>query len=122
MTVRIKRVYDPPSPDDGFRLLIDRLWPRGLTKSAAAADEWMRDVAPSTALRTWYHHQTEKWPEFRERYLAELATNGALVERIRELEREHGTVTLLYGAKDEQHNQATVLADEIHSGGESPSH
>lgn len=122
MTVRIKRVYDPPSPDDGFRLLIDRLWPRGLTKSAAAADEWMRDVAPSTALRTWYHHQTEKWPEFRERYLAELATNSALVERIRELEREHGTVTLLYGAKDEQHNQATVLADEIHSGGESPSH
>lgn len=111
MTVRLKRVYDAASPDDGYRVLVDRLWPRGLTKQAAAADCWLRDVAPSNELRKWYHHEAANWPEFRERYLAELAENPSAVRQLRDIVSQHPVVTLVYGAKDERQNQAVVLAE-----------
>ena len=109
MTVKIKRVYDDPDPADGTRILVDRLWPRGLSKEKAALDDWMKDLAPTSALRTWFGHRPERWTEFQERYRAELRHNpavAALRQRI-----AAGTVTLLYGARDREHNQATVLAD-----------
>lgn len=104
----IKRVYDAPSPDDGFRVLVDRLWPRGLSKEKAAVDLWLKDVAPSTELRTWFNHDPEKWDEFVTRYHAELKDNPAVAE-LRRAIKEHGRVTLLYGAHDEKHNQAVAL-------------
>lgn len=108
--VKIKRVYDPPAASDGYRVLVDRLWPRGLTKEAAAVDLWLRDVAPSTELRKWFHHEAQKWSEFRERYEKELRANPDAVARLRDVVRTHA-VTLVYGAKDEEHNQAAVLRD-----------
>ncbi len=113
MTISIKRVYDAPSPDDGYRVLVDRLWPRGLTKERAAADVWLRDIGPSNDLRKWYGHDVARWPEFRERYRAELASRPAPLQELRAIASEHGTVTLLYGAKDEEHNQAVVLAEVL---------
>jgi uncharacterized protein YeaO (DUF488 family) len=111
MSIRTKRVYEPRSSGDGYRVLVDRLWPRGLRRDAGDIDLWLRDVAPSTALRTWYHHDVERWPEFRERYLVELATHGELLDLILDLEAHHGDVTLLFAARDELHNEAMVLAD-----------
>jgi len=111
MAISIKRVYDAPSPDDGYRVLVDRLWPRGLTKERAAAAVWLRDIGPSTELRKWYGHDVARWPEFRERYRAELASGGAPLEELRAIASEHDMVTLLFGAKDEEHNQAVVLAE-----------
>ncbi|MGV8083668.1 MAG: DUF488 domain-containing protein [Coriobacteriia bacterium] len=111
--IKLKRVYEPAAPDDGYRVLVDRLWPRGLSKEKAAVDLWMRDVAPTTELRKWYGHEVEKWPEFRKRYKKELAEREDLLGELRELERREGTVTLLFGAKDEEHNQADVLAEVL---------
>ena len=105
--VRIKRVYVPPDAADGQRVLVDRLWPRGLTKEKAAVDVWLKDIAPSTELRQWFHHEAANWEEFEARYLAELAGNSAVAE-LRTL-IEAGPVTLLYGAQDEMQNQAVVL-------------
>lgn len=113
MTIKLKRVYEPASPDDGYRVLVDRLWPRGLSKEKAAVDLWMRDIAPTTELRKWYGHEVEKWPEFRKRYEKELAEREDLLGELRELERREKTVTLLFGAKDEEHNQADVLAEVL---------
>lgn len=110
----IKRVYEPPMPKDGRRILVDRLWPRGLKKSDAALDHWFKEVGPSTALRQWFGHRPERWPEFRRRYRAELAKNPAL-EELRALVKRR-RVTLLYGAKDSAHNQAVVLAEYLHGG------
>ncbi len=110
MSVQLRRVYDEPSDDDGLRVLVDRLWPRGLTKERAAVDVWLRDVAPSTDLRRWFHHEEPLFDEFTRRYRAELADNPALDE-LRALVASHDVVTLLYGAKDPVHNQATVLRD-----------
>lgn len=107
MKISIKRVYEPPSESDGKRILIDRLWPRGLTKQQVAADLWMKDVAPSTTLRKWFGHDPDKWVEFQRRYKAELAQGTAFAE-LRKAAAE-GHVTLLYGAKDERHNDAVVL-------------
>jgi uncharacterized protein YeaO (DUF488 family) len=109
--VRVKRVYEKASKDDGWRVLVDRLWPRGLTKEAARADFWMKDVAPSDALRKWFGHQPEKWTAFRKKYRAELAKKRSLISELQMMEKEHGTLTLLYGAKDEEHNQAVALAE-----------
>jgi len=109
MAFRIKRVYDPPSPADGARILVDRLWPRGLKKAEARIDRWMKEVAPSTALRTWFGHEPARFAEFRKRYAAEMAGNPALAE-LRKLGRGK-TVTLLYGARDPQQNQAAVLLE-----------
>lgn len=106
--IEIKRAYDEPSKTDGIRILVDRLWPRGITKEKAEIKEWAKDLAPSTELREWFHHETRLWPEFEKRYLAELKKNEA-VEAFREQYREAGHLTLVYGAKDEQHNHAIVL-------------
>ena len=107
----IKRVYEPPSKRDGLRVLVDRLWPRGLKKSDAALDHWFKEVGPSTALRQWFGHDPAHWPQFRRRYRAELAKNPAL-EELRALVNRR-RVTLLYGAKDDKHNQAVVLAEYL---------
>ncbi len=105
-SVAIKRAYDPPAPKDGSRILVDRLWPRGLTKKKAALDGWMKDVAPSTSLRKWFGHKPERFKDFAKRYRAELKGNPAL-EELRALK---GKVTLIYGAKDPKINHAIVLA------------
>lgn len=111
MPVSIKRVYEPASEDDGYRVLVDRIWPRGVSKQQARLDEWDKDVAPSTELRAWFGHDPAKFEEFRTRYLAELRDNPGL-ERLRE-RAEHGVVTLVYSAHDEMHNQAVVLRDAV---------
>ena len=111
--IRTKRVYEKPAKEDGFRLLVDRLWPRGLTKERAAADQWMKEIAPSDVLRKWFGHEPEKWPEFEERYRKELAAKKELLGEICKLETEHKVVTLLYGRNDEKQNQAVVLADVL---------
>lgn len=108
MNIRLKRAYEAPAKEDGERLLVERLWPRGLTKEKAAVDEWFRDVAPSPALRKWYAHDPEKWEEFRRRYLAELRGNRDEVERLRARVTK-GPVTFIYAAKDETRNSAVVL-------------
>lgn len=107
--LRIKRVYDPPARDDGFRILVDRIWPRGLRKEDAAVDLWLKDVAPSAALRRWFGHDPEKWAEFKRRYHAELARNRAALKPLEDAMRK-GRVTLVYGARDTEHNNAVALA------------
>ena len=108
--VRVKRVYDAPAVDDGVRVLVDRVWPRGLSKEKARIDQWLKEVAPSTALRQWFGHDPARWTEFRRRYRAELKQNLAPLEALRSLVRGKAA-TLVYGARDEQHNQAVVLAE-----------
>jgi uncharacterized protein YeaO (DUF488 family) len=109
--ISIKRAYEPPSDSDGRRVLVDRLWPRGISKAEARLDDWMKDVAPSDALRRWFGHQPERWGEFRRRYREELDGNPA-VETLRKLAAE-GPLTLVYGARDEAHNDAVVLAERL---------
>ena len=113
---RIKRVYAPAAPEDGFRVLTDRLWPRGLAKEAAAVDLWLKDVAPSTELRKWFKHEAPLWPEFQVRYRLELQTpeRQAALAELRRLEREHGTVTLLFAVREEVQNHTQVLMAELH--------
>jgi len=108
--IRIKRVYEEPAKEDGYRILVDRLWPRGLTKERAKVDLWMKEIAPSDALRKWFGHEPEKWTEFTKRYGTELAKRKDLLKEVKRLEREHGTVTLLFGRKDEKQNQAVLIA------------
>ncbi|MFA7684832.1 MAG: DUF488 domain-containing protein [Syntrophales bacterium] len=107
MDIRLKRIYDPPADSDGVRVLVDRLWPRGIAKIKARIDHWCKDVAPSGELRRWFGHDPEKWQEFEKRYRSELDNNPALSE-LRELSRK-GTITLLYAARDQLHNEAVVL-------------
>ena len=104
-----KRVYDAGAKDDGYRVLVDRLWPRGLTKAKAHVDLWLKEVAPSTALRKWFGHEPEKWPEFQKRYRAEMKLQPQALATLRKLETEHEKVTLLFGAKSEERNQAVAL-------------
>lgn len=106
---RAKRVYDPASKDDGFRILVDRLWPRGMKKEAAKVDLWLKDVAPSDVLRKSFHHESLKWPDFEKKYRAELNKKSDSLVTLKSLEKEHGTITLLFGAKDLEHNQAVIL-------------
>jgi uncharacterized protein YeaO (DUF488 family) len=113
--LRLKRVYEPAAPEDGVRVLIDRLWPRGLTKKMAAIDHWMKDIAPSSELRKWFGHDPGRWTEFRNRYMEELRQHMALLDQIRDLAKE-GTVTLLFGAHDEEHNDAVVLQEVLLKG------
>ena len=108
--IRIKRVYEKPAKEDGWRVLVDRLWPRGLTKEAARVDLWMKDVAPSDELRKSFHHDAMKWPGFEKKYQTELKKKTEWLSELKKLEKEHGTVTLLFGARDAEHNQAAVLA------------
>jgi uncharacterized protein YeaO (DUF488 family) len=108
--IRLKRAYQSPAEDDGARILIDRLWPRGMTKKSAAINEWLKDVAPSTELRQWFGHDPARWQEFRRRYAGELRRNPEHLGRLRELARQ-GRITLVYSAHDEVHNDAVVLRD-----------
>jgi uncharacterized protein YeaO (DUF488 family) len=110
--VRLKRVYEPPSAEDGVRVLVDRLWPRGLRKEDAAVARWMKDIAPSTGLRQWFGHDPERWPEFHRRYAAELRHHKPELEELRAL-AQHDPVTLLFGARDEAHNDAVVLREVL---------
>ena len=110
MNIRTKRVYEAPAKGDGARILVDRLWPRGLSKEKAQVDLWLKDIAPSTGLRKWFAHDAEKWQEFRRRYEAELERNDEQVAALRE-EAAKGPVTLVYGARDTEHNEALVLKD-----------
>ena len=108
MNIKIKRAYEQPHKDDGLRILVDRLWPRGLTKEKARVDLWLKEIAPSTELRKWFAHDPDRWEGFRGRYETELIHNHDLVKVLKEKARE-GTVTLIYGARDEKHNEALVL-------------
>jgi uncharacterized protein YeaO (DUF488 family) len=108
MHVRIKRVYLQPNEEDGARILVDRLWPRGLTKEKARVDLWLKNIAPSTELRKWFGHDPDKWTEFQMRYRAELRNNQEQVSLLKQ-EAAKGSITLVYGAKDEEHNEAVVL-------------
>lgn len=110
MSIRLKRIYEPPRRDDGLRILVDRLWPRGVAKHSAAIDCWLREIAPSDALRRWYGHDARRWAEFRRRYRAELRAQRALVNELRKLARRR-RVTLLFAVHDEQHNNAAVLRE-----------
>lgn len=107
--IRIKRVYDRPANDDGFRILVDRLWPRGLSKEKAKVDLWLRDIAPSDNLRKWFAHEPEKWADFKTRYEMELRGKEELLHRVRQAEKDKGVVTILYSARDEEHNNAVAL-------------
>ena len=107
--IQVRRVYDPPEADDGARVLVDRLWPRGVSKERAHLDLWLKDIAPSTTLREWFNHDPAKWSVFGERYQAELSANPVAVAQIMALIKQ-GPVTLLYGARDTEHNEAVVLA------------
>lgn len=113
MSIGLKRVYDPAAESDGYRILVDRVWPRGLTEETARVDLWLRRIAPTTELRKWYSHDVEKWTDFQRRYEEELARHGELLDLIGDIERHRKTVTLLFGAKDEDHNQANVLVDVL---------
>lgn len=112
--LQIKRAYQAPEAGDGQRVLVDRIWPRGVSKDEARIDAWLKDVAPSTALRKWFGHRPERWEGFRERYLEELKANPA-VETLRQI-MAGGPTTLVYRAKDEAHNQAVVLAEFLGRG------
>ncbi len=109
MEIRVKRIYEPPEPGDGYRLLVDRLWPRGVSKESASLDAWMKEVAPSAELRRWFGHDPSRWPEFKRRYAAELGTRQDLVAEILSRARD-GPITLIFSARDRDHNQAVALS------------
>jgi len=118
MDVRIKRIYEPADPSDGTRVLVDRLWPRGVSKAAARLDAWAKEVAPNDELRRWFGHEPERWAEFRRRYRRELEARPEPLGRLlREVDPER-PLTLLFGAKDEEHNQAVVLKEFLEEQGQ----
>ena len=108
MSITIKRIYESADPKDGYRVLVDRLWPRGIKKEAAHIDQWLKEVAPSSKLRTWFHSGAGSFTEFKKKYLAELKENPALKE-LKSMVKEHKKLTLLYGSKDEKNNHALIL-------------
>ena len=114
--IRLKRTYEKPAKEDGYRILVDRLWPRGLSKSDAKIDLWLKDIAPTGDLRKWFSHDPAKWQSFRQRYKAQLVGSGDTLKEIRGLEKEKGAITLLYSAKDERHNDAVVLLEVLAAG------
>ena len=117
LDVRSKRAYDPPAADDGQRVLVDRLWPRGVSREAARLDGWEKDVAPSNELRRWFHHDPARWQEFCERYRVELTQPAGRAALARLAERAaQGRLTLIYAARDREHNEAQVLVDLLHGG------
>jgi uncharacterized protein YeaO (DUF488 family) len=113
--VRLKRAYEPAAADDGFRILIDRLWPRGVSRGRAKLDEWNRELAPSTELRRWFGHDPDRFAEFRRRYLEELRGQRPALAELRRRARE-GRLTLVYAARDSEHNDAVVLAEVLRRG------
>lgn len=118
--IRLKRIYEPPQSSDGDRILVDRVWPRGVSKERAHIAHWLKEVGPSTALRKWFGHDPKRWREFEKRYREELRGQSELLAQIETLEDERGTVTLVYSARDTQHNQAVVLRDLLASRGARP--
>jgi uncharacterized protein YeaO (DUF488 family) len=112
MTIKLKRAYEPAAKADGTRVLVDRLWPRGVSKKAARIALWLREIAPSAELRKWFGHDPEKWSQFKKKYFRELDANTDAVDQLRKLIRG-GTVTLVYGAKDEEHNDAVALKEYL---------
>lgn len=115
MAIYLKRAYDPPEPGDGMRILVDRLWPRGVSRESARIDVWLKGIAPGTPLRKWFAHDPLKWDAFRERYFQELSRNPAAVAELRE-QVHRGAVTLVYGAKDREHNHAVALREYLDRG------
>ena len=113
MTISVRRAYEPREATDRYRILVDRLWPRGISQEKADVDLWLRDVAPSSALRTWFGHRVERWSEFRERYRRELVEHGDLLDLVHDIEQHRGAVTLLFGARDVEHNEAQVLLEVL---------
>lgn len=107
--IKLKRIYEEASKNDGYRILVDRLWPRGISKEKAKLDLWLKDIAPSDALRKWFGHAPDKWMEFQKKYKAELAKNKKIFEQLEEIIKNKKNVTLLYAAKDEKRNQAVIL-------------
>jgi uncharacterized protein YeaO (DUF488 family) len=107
--IKTKRIYESPAEEDGFRILVDRLWPRGMQKEKAKIDLWLKEIAPSDDLRKWFAHESQKWEEFKKKYAKKLATKEGLLNEIRQMEKEKGTVTFLYSARDTEHNNAVAL-------------
>lgn len=110
--VKLKRAYDDPVAADGIRILVDRLWPRGIKKEVAAIDLWVKDLAPSTELRKWFGHDPARWTEFRRRYTAEIRQHAEALNKIRQFARR-GTVTLIYAARDQERNEAVIIRDML---------
>lgn len=106
---RVKRIYERAESTDGYRVLVDRLWPRGVSKEKAKVDLWLKEIAPSSALRKWFGHDPERWAGFQKRYREELKKKSAAVAQVKQLHKERGTVTLVYSAHDAEHNQAVAL-------------
>jgi uncharacterized protein YeaO (DUF488 family) len=113
--IHLKRAYEPPSPEDGYRVLVDRLWPRGLSRADATIDRWLKELAPSTELRRWFGHEPSRWEEFRQRYRSELKSYPELLDELRSIAAQ-GRLTLVYAARDAQHNDAVVLRDVLAHG------
>jgi uncharacterized protein YeaO (DUF488 family) len=111
--IAVKRIYQPYSKSDGFRILADRLWPRGISKDRAKIDLWLKDIGPSTELRKWFGHDPERWAAFKKKYRKELADKKDQLHELKRLYEKHKKVTLLYGTRDEEHNEAVVLAEII---------
>lgn len=111
--LKIKRAYEAYETNDGYRILVDRLWPRGISKKDAHIDVWLKDIAPSTKLRQWFKHDPKKWQEFQKRYKEELQQNSEIVEQIKKIIQEHKAVSFVYAAKDELHNDALVLLNYL---------
>lgn len=109
--ITLRRVYEREEPGEAYRIFIDRLWPRGLSKEKATWDEWMKDVSPSNELRRWFSHDASKWEEFRKLYKKELAGKPGLLEKLKQLEARHGTITLLYSSREERYNNAVALKE-----------
>lgn len=114
--IAIKRIYEDPAATDGCRVLVDRLWPRGLSKGRASLDHWFKELAPSNELRRWFGHDPDKWDEFRRRYRAELEADPSVLEPLRQVLNAERKVTLLFSAKNETHNNAVALAEFLRSG------
>jgi uncharacterized protein YeaO (DUF488 family) len=115
--IGLKRVYDPPEEGDGYRVLVERLWPRGISKERAKIDLWLKDAGASPELRAWFGHDPGKWEEFRRRYFAEIRQRPGVVKALRDLVREKGTVTFVFAARDAEHNNAVALGEFLESGG-----
>jgi len=111
--IKLKRVYQPSIAEDGFRILIDRLWPRGMSKEKAALDLWLKDIGPSEELRQWFSHNPERWNEFKEKYIKELSEKKDLIAQIKQLEKEHCVLTLIYSSRDIIYNNAIILKNEL---------
>jgi len=109
--IKLKRIYEKPEKSDGLRILVDRLWPRGMSKKKAAVGLWLKDIAPSNSLRKWFGHDPKKWPAFQKKYKAEILANKELFSQLKQITKKRKNITLLYAARDEQHNEAVVIKD-----------